>query len=114
MNTRNYEIIIFNCVTGKTLNKSIVHCDNDTVTKTADKLRLRYTLKTNCFCDYIIHGITIGTVFDRKYAISTIYTDTRNYATLRFYKDNEIVFEKTYKTFSAAKKAETIMLKKFY
>jgi hypothetical protein len=113
MENSKYEILIFSGISGKTLCRIVVCCDYDVAIKTAEKARTQYAIKRNCFCDYIIHEITVETMFDRKHAISTIYTDNRDYATLRYYKDNAVIFEKTYKSYNAARKAEISLAKKF-
>lgn len=112
MDTRNYEIIIYDGTSGKTLFKEIVNGTYNQVTEKAEKIRFHYSMKHNKLCLYSIKQDNSFEIDNST--ISTIRTDYNGNATLTVYQEKEIIFEKTYKTFSAAKKAETIILKKIY
>ena len=112
MDTMNYEIIIYDGTSGKTLFKEIVNGTYNQVTEKAEKIRFHYSMKHNKLCLYSIKQDNSFEIDNST--ISTIRTDYNGNATLTVYQEKEIIFEKTYKTFSAAKKAETIILKKIY
>lgn len=52
--------------------------------------------------------------FIEKNTVSTIERTEKNTAVLKLYKNRNVIFEKEYKTWKAAKTAETILLNKKY
>lgn len=112
MYTRNYEIIIYDGTSGKTLFKGIVNSTYDKATEKAEKIRFHYSMKHNKLCLYSVKEDDSFSIDNST--ISTIRTDYNGNATLTIYQAKEIIFEKTYKSFSSAKKAETQLLKKIF